>query len=281
MKKFLTSMMALTIAMSAFAFDQAQQDSIYYGSKCAAIGLADGTVGVYCNYLDSGLAAWVPPTIEIWENDAKVAEYEVSQVGYYDTEWNKGWGFEVKCGEEDVTAQVTSLTIYPGIKRIEESAFGWKLTAVEEVIIPSTVTEIGAYAFTNCDSLKHIYCVAASAPALLPVTQDPTWGADHFKGGTEWDAIVKNCQVVVPSEDAKATYDQQGGDNGLAWTYWGAFYANNNVVVDTELKDPELPEPQAVDNTEVTAKAHKIVRNGQVLIERNGTFYDLTGAIVK
>ena len=47
MKKIFLSMMALAIAMNAFAYDLAEKDTIYYGSGCAAIGLADGTVGVY------------------------------------------------------------------------------------------------------------------------------------------------------------------------------------------------------------------------------------------
>ena len=268
MKKIFLSMMALAIAMSTFAYDLAEKDTVYYGSGCAAIGLADGTVGVYRNYIEEGTAAWVPATIQVWENEVMTAEYEVSQVGYYDTAWNKGWSFEVKIGETDITAQVTSLTINEGVKRIEESAFGWKLTALEDVKLPSTLESIGAYAFGALDSLKSIVCAAETAPALLPVVQDASWSADHFKGNASWDAIITRCKIYVPSEVAKETYNQD------PWTYWTAFYTNNNVEIMEQTS-------VAAIGTDGQNKARKVVRDGMILIERNGVLYNLTGVSVQ
>lgn len=269
MKKIFLSMMAFAIAMNAMAYDQAVEGQQYWGSNCAATGLADGTVAVTTYYLPTDYTeVWIPTAVEVWENEVKVAEYEVSQVGY------STWG-AVYVEQDGAQANnvVTAVHIAEGVKLINASAFAtWQydgvnpatqFTALASVELPSTLTTIGDYGFNGADALRSIKCDAASAPAL---------GTDGFKGISAWDAITTQCKVYVPSEAAKETYNQQGGDNGLAWSYWGEFYKNGNVIVNSGT---------AIDNIEAASKARKVVRNGQVLVERNGVFYNLTGAVVE
>ena len=51
MKKITLSLMAMAIAVSAFAYDLAVEGQQYWGPNCAAYGLADGTVAVTTYYL--------------------------------------------------------------------------------------------------------------------------------------------------------------------------------------------------------------------------------------
>ena len=39
--------------------------------------------------------------------------------------------------------------------------------------------------------------------------------------------------------------------------------------------------PTAIDNTEAEVKAVKVIRNGQLFIEKNGVIYNAQGAVVK
>ena len=282
MKKLFLSCMAILACTTMFAFDKAVSGETYYPAGYQAYGLDDGTVAVVAAYITEGTEVLVPGSVEIWSTEEpyeKLAEYEVSQIGLYDAEWSKGWSFYVDLNGEDATATVTKLVVEEGVKLIEESAFGWKMTALEEVELPTTLEGIGAYAFAGLDGLKSIICKAAAAPELLPVVQDASWSGDHFKGTASWDIIVLNCVVTVPSEAAKATYDQQGiaveeGGSGLAWSYWGEFYKNENVVVDGGITS-------IVSTVEQEVKAVKVIRNGEILIRRGDVLYNLQGSVVE
>lgn len=265
MKKITLSLMAMAIAVSAFAYDLAVEGQQYWGSNCAAYGLADGTVAVTTYYLPTDYTEiWIPTALEVWEGDVKTAEYEVSQVGY-DT-----WGaLYVEQNGAQANNLVTAIHIAEGVKLINESAFAtWQYDGVVEatqflalasVELPSTLTTIGNYGFHGADALRSIKCDAATAPTI---------GTDGFKGLSAWDAITTQCVVYVPSEAAKETY------NTASWSYWTEFYNNGNVIV-------ENGSATSITEVESTTKARKIIRNGQILIERNGVFYNLTGAVAE
>lgn len=264
MKKLSLFLMALVLSASVMAYDTAVSGTEYYGSKCKCIGLDDGTVAICTFYLEEGQAEVVmPATIQVYNDEdltTMIAEYEVSQVGY--STWGTLW-FDLNGGSSNSISIVTKITLSEGIKIINTSAF-WGASALKTLELPASITTVGDYSFGSCDALETIICKAESAP---------TCGTDAFKGGTSWDAIGNQCKVYVPSETAKATYDQQGGSNGLAWSYWGVFYAAGNVVVDSSILTNLI-------NAEVapTQKATKILHDGKVLILHNGKVYNMLGA---
>ena len=173
------------------------------------------------------------------------AEYEVSTVG---TSWSPAiWVGE---GATSNLAGVSTVVINEGVKKIAQGAFTtWAAaTSLKSVVLPSTLTNIGAGAFAGCEGLTTIYCYAESAPVL----DNPGW-TDHFKGYTSWDCIFLNCTLYVPSEAAKETYNQQG-DN---WTYWGEFYNNDRIKV--------------IPSTPTAVNAVKVVKT------KSNTVYNLAG----
>lgn len=260
MKKIFSIFAATLFAASVFAYDSAVEGTTYYGSKCAAYGLSDGTVAIYNYYIDEGQTEIVyPATIQVWEEEVMTAEYEVSAVGV--SGWNNVYFGEVSSYQYNGT--VTSLVFSEGIQKIEAGAF-YEVTSLTSLHLPSTLTSIGDYAFTSCDALTSIICDAASAPAL---------GTDALKGLASWDAIGLNCIVYVPNEAAKETYNTYQ-DGAGTWTYWDVFYGAGNVVV---------KENTATDMTALTrsGRAQKVIRDGQVLILRDGKFFTLTGTQVQ
>jgi hypothetical protein len=55
---------------------------------------------------------------------------------------------------------------------------------------------------------------------------------------------------------------------------------NNGDAGFTKIK-LEQPFPTAIENSEVEVKAVKVIRDGQLFIEKNGVLYNAQGAVVK
>ena len=255
MRKIFLSLAAICLSVNLFAYDSAVAGTTYYGSKCAAYGLSDGTVAITNYYIDEDQTEIVfPATIQVYEDEVMTAEYEVSAVGV--SGWNNIWFGSVSSYQYNGT--VTSLVFSEGIKKIEAGAL-YEVTSLASMHLPSTLTSIGNYAFQSCDALRTITCDAVSAPAL---------GTDAFKGLASWDAIGLNCQVIVPSEAAKETYNTYK-DGAGTWTYWDVFYGAGKVVVKSGT---------GIENTTIDTKAQKVIRNGQLVIIRDGQMFDATGA---
>ena len=222
MKKLFSTLLIALMAISAMAYDTATEGTEYFGSGIKAIGLADGTVAAY-QFYDGDTGAYqngtitVPATLQVWEDGNMTAEYKVSTVG---TSWSPA--IFVGSGDNTEWANVTKVVISEGVKKIVMGAFTtWAaMTNLKEVVLPSTLTNIGPGAFQGCEGLTSITCAAATAPTL----DDAGW-TDQFKGYTEWDCIVTKCKVYVPSDAAKESYNQD------PWSYWTAFYSNGKVEV--------------------------------------------------
>ena len=221
MKKIFTFACASSLALSVSAFNLATEGETYWGSQCAAIGLADGTVAIHTYYLAEGedTEVTLPSTIQVWEGDVMTAEYEVSQIGSGSAAL---WVSDLS--ENNALATITTITVAEGVKSIAQSCFGWTATSLQTISLPSTLSSIGAGAFAACDALTTIRCAAAAAPILALSTDEWAW-TDHFKGGAAWDCIVNQCKVKVP-ETAIESYNQD------PWTYWTAFYSAGNVEAD-------------------------------------------------
>ena len=144
------------------------------------------------------------------------------------------------------TATIPETVTYNGttysVTSIGKSAFMW-CSSLTSVTIPHSVTSIGSYAFDGCSSLTDIYCYA---------TTPPVCGEETF------DGVNEHCHIHVPAGTIRAYLVAPG------WSYFYNF--------------SEISEETAISETEQQNKSsRKIIRDGQVLILRNGVTYDMMG----
>lgn len=132
------------------------------------------------------------------------------------------------------------------LQSIGSSAFNFcdSLTAIA---IPAGVTSIGEHAFRRCTALESVTCLA---------TTPPTLGSSAFASVT-----VSSIPLYVP-EGSISAYK--------AAAQWKDF-------------DIQDPTPTGIENANANANASaaKLLRNGQLLIERDGNVYTITGQKIK
>ena len=138
---------------------------------------------------------------------------------------------------------LTSVTIPTSVTSIEESAFRG-CSSLTSVTIPNSVTSIGEDAFQGCSSIADIYCYATTPPVC---DDDNT-----FSG------VSKRCNVHVPAGTIP-NYQVATG-----WRYFSKFL--------------EISEETSISETEQQNKSsRKIIRDGQVIILRDGKDYSVFG----
>lgn len=113
-----------------------------------------------------------------------------------------------------------------------------------------SVTSIGKSAFRGCSSIADIYCYATTPPVC---DDDNT-----FSG------VNEHCYIHVPTGTIP-NYQVATG-----WRYFSNFLEISGVTA--------ISEKTAISETEQQNKSsRKIIRDGQVLILRNGVTYDMMG----
>ena len=138
---------------------------------------------------------------------------------------------------------LTSVTIPNSVTSIGYYAF-YGCSSLTSISIPNSVTSIGKLAFKLCSSIADIYCY----PTTPPVCDDD----NTFSGVNEL------CNIHVPAGTIP-NYQVATG-----WSYFSNFL--------------EISEEAAISETEQQDKSsRKIIRDGQVLILRNGVTYDMMG----
>ena len=126
---------------------------------------------------------------------------------------------------------------------IIETASNTLIAGCESTTFPNSVTSIGDLAFYDCSSIADICCYA---------TTPPVCGEETF------DGVNEHCHIHVPAGTIRAYLVAPG------WSYFYNF--------------SEISEETAISETEQQNKsARKIIRDGQVLILRNGVTYDMMG----
>ena len=139
---------------------------------------------------------------------------------------------------------LTSITIPNSITRVGVSSFE-NCSSLTSVTIGNGVTNIGKYAFYRCDRLSDIYCYAT----LPPSSQESSF--PHFY-----------AYVYVPCESIQ----HYRADN-----VWGKF--QNLQCLDTEETDIE----NVKGSSQTLNNCNKLLRNGQLLIQRDGKTYNVMG----
>ena len=140
-------------------------------------------------------------------------------------------------------SSLTSITIPNSVTSIGEVAF-WGCSSLTSVTIGNSITGIGDGAFADCSKLVDIYCYATTPPMCKTST---------------FDGVSKNCYIHVPVGTVR--------DYQLATGWSDFFYFYEIEEVETALSKTE----------QENKPSRKILRDGQVLILRNGVTYDMMG----
>ena len=149
----------------------------------------------------------------------------------------------IETASNTLIAGCQSTTIPNSVTGIGYLAFRGCST-LTSVTLPNSVTSIGYAAFADCSKLADIYCYATTPPMC---------------NNNTFDGVSKNCYIHVPAGTIR--------DYQLA-TGWDEF------IYYYEIEEEE----QAIQTTEQQNKpSRKIIRDGQVLILRNGVAYDMMG----
>ena len=143
-------------------------------------------------------------------------------------------------------SSLTSVTIGNSVTSIGESAFS-NCSSLTSVSIGNGVTSIADGAFYGCDKLVDVYCYATTPPVVY----------NEFSYAFEnYDAYL-----YIPCESKKAYMED---------AVWGKF----KFIECISLEGIENVHGDEVQGT-------KVVKDGQVLILRNGKTYTMQGAEVK
>ena len=141
--------------------------------------------------------------------------------------------------------------------------------SLKSVVIPDNVTSVGSCAFYNCFSLE----------SLTIGSGVQTFGWNVFENTYDLKTVI--CKIVeVPYvqfsfsgtafADATLYVPAESIEAYKADYTWGRF----GTIL------PLDQAPNAVENIEIPKQPNKIMRDGQMLIEQNGKFYNLLGNIL-
>ncbi|MGN0236372.1 MAG: leucine-rich repeat domain-containing protein [Paludibacteraceae bacterium] len=143
---------------------------------------------------------------------------------------------------EAVDRSLSTCTIKAGTKWIGNYAFLYCFS-LTSVTIPNSVTSIGDRAFCGCSALADIYCYATTPPECCDNT---------------FAEVSKQCPIRVPAGTIDAYQEAP---------VWSTFY--NYGEIEEEMALPTIEQS--------SQPSRKILRNGQVVIFRNGVTYNVAG----
>ena len=222
----------------------------YYGdvlSQVQKVIFAEGALSVIkynfssLHYLES-LA--LPASLRIINESAFEDCRSLSQVTFAansDLTTIGNWAF-YNCHE------LASIAIPEGVTEIGKGAF-YGCSYMSGVKMPASLRQIGDNAFANCQTLNRMDVDAVTPPDVETKT---------------FYAVSRKAPVYVPDESVSLYKNH---------CIWGEL----NIVGRSDA-------PTAIDEVNSSAKLggyNKILRNGQLLIERDGKTYSITGQEVK
>ena len=140
--------------------------------------------------------------------------------------------------------QLQNLTIPEGVTEVGDAAF-YGCTYLEDMVLPSTIQEIGDNGFALCAKLKKIHVKAATPPTI--------------QAKTFFD-VNRQIPVYVPDEVVEAYKSNP---------YWSEFDIQGESKAPSAVED--IHSPSFSTNTQ------KFLRNGQLIILRDGVEYNAMG----
>lgn len=151
-----------------------------------------------------------------------------------------------------------------------------------------TVTETEAYA-DNALRMVVGTIKNKSGFSLQPVGSDKVLAENNNDLSLEKTTSTKNLTWQFVANGNNGIYVQNVGNTNAMFKYHAGNAAikpykattTGAVYVYVYIRKYVEPSPTGVENTKAEVKAQKVIRDGQVLIIRNGEKYDVTGAKVK
>ena len=147
-------------------------------------------------------------------------------------------------------SSLKSITIPNSVTSIGKYAFAY-CYSLTSITIPNSVTSIGDWAFEDCSSLTTVICEAVEVPEL---------GRYVFQ-----NTPLSKATLYVPAESLD---DYKAADQ---WKEFGTILPIAEAPSDTENVNCQLS----------TINCQKLLRNGQIIILRDGVEYNAQGAVIK
>ena len=143
----------------------------------------------------------------------------------------------------------------PDVTVIREYAF-YGCSSLPEITLPASLQEIKSNAFQLCSHLEHVYCLAATPPALNV--------NDVFAG------CAGTLAICVPSEAALIQY--------RAADVWKTLYYDDLQVCEKD----EPTDIQTIDSSSLHGddRGRLIIENNHLLILRNNEKYTIDGKML-
>ena len=147
---------------------------------------------------------------------------------------------------------LTSVTIPNSVTSIGSGAF-YNCSGLTSVTIGNSITSIGSAAFGSCSGLTSVTCEAVN----LPEMEDEVF----------WDVSTSAATLYVPEESLEKY------KTAAQWKEFGTILPISQVGTDLE--------NIGLDNGYEVIDNGKLLRNGQLVIVRDGVEYNAQGQIVK
>ncbi len=147
-------------------------------------------------------------------------------------------------------SDLKSVTIPDGVTKLGNWAFGY-CTRLTTVTLGSGVTDIGGSAFRDCSNLTSFTCMATTPPIL---------GNNVFQ-----NVDCSQIPLYVPATSVNAYKVAE---------QWKEFNPIQAVNPSEGIEEP-------TSDSSLKGRGQKVIKDGQLLIERNGKTYNALGAELK